>query len=105
VLDSGVGVATAAKAYRLLKAIMTTAVDDGIIRRNPCRIKGAAADGSAERPVLSAWQIIDLADAIDPRYRALVLLAVFGSLRWASWQLCAAPTSTWPRGRSGSAGR
>ncbi len=32
---------TVAKAYRLLKAIMNTAVDDGLIRRNPCRIKGA----------------------------------------------------------------
>lgn len=76
------GVATAAKAYRLLKESMTTAVDDGIIRRNPCRIRGAASDGSAERSPLSARQIIDLADGIDPRYRALVLLAVFGCLRW-----------------------
>jgi hypothetical protein len=31
----------AAEAYRLLKAILNTAVDDGLIRRNPCRIKGA----------------------------------------------------------------
>jgi Phage integrase, N-terminal SAM-like domain len=35
VLDGGAGQATAAKAYRLLKAIMNTAVDDGLIRRNP----------------------------------------------------------------------
>jgi len=41
-LDSGVSTVSAAKAYRLLKAIMNTAVDDGLIRRNPCRIKGAA---------------------------------------------------------------
>ncbi len=34
-LDSGVGPVTVAKAYRLLKAIMTTAVDDQLIRRNP----------------------------------------------------------------------
>ena len=27
-------------------------------------------------------QVFDLAAAIDPRYRALVLLAAFGSLRW-----------------------
>jgi hypothetical protein len=38
-LDAGVSVATTAKAYRLLKAIMNTAVDDGLIRRNSCRIK------------------------------------------------------------------
>jgi hypothetical protein len=39
-LDAGVGPVTVAKAYRLLKAILNTAVDDGLIRRNPCRIKG-----------------------------------------------------------------
>ena len=40
-LDAQVSVVTVAKAYRLLKAIFNTAVDDGLIRRNPCRIKGA----------------------------------------------------------------
>ena len=40
-LDCGVSPVTVAKAYRLLKAIMNTAVEDGLIRRNPCRIKGA----------------------------------------------------------------
>jgi Phage integrase SAM-like domain len=43
-LDSGVGPVTVAKAYRLLKAIMNTAVDDRLIRRNPCRIKGAGEE-------------------------------------------------------------
>jgi hypothetical protein len=32
---------TAAKAYRLLRAIFNTALDDGLIRRTPRRIKGA----------------------------------------------------------------
>ncbi len=73
---------TAAKAYRLLKAILNTAADDGLIRRNPCRIKGASVEKSPERPVLTARQVFDLAAAIDPRYQALVLLAVFASLRW-----------------------
>jgi len=40
-LDTWVGEVTVAKAYRLLKAIMSTAVEDGMIRRNPCRIKAA----------------------------------------------------------------
>jgi integrase len=82
-LDSGVGPVTVAKAYRLLKAIMTTAVDDQLIRRNPCRIKGAGAEKSPERPVLTLSQVFTLADAFaDRRYRLLVLLAVFCSLRW-----------------------
>ena len=81
-LDSGVSAVTAAKAYRLLKAIMNTAVDDGLLRRNPCRIKGGGQEKSPERPVLTIAQVGVLADAAGPRYRALVLLAVFGSLRW-----------------------
>ncbi len=82
-LDNGVSPVTAAKAYRLLRAIMNTAVDDGLIRRNPCRIKGAGGEDSPERPVLTVRQVYGLADAVGPRYRALILLATFASLRWA----------------------
>jgi integrase len=53
-----------------------------VIRRNPCRIKGAAVENPGERPVLSLGEVQLLSAAIDPRYRAFVLLAVFGSLRW-----------------------
>jgi integrase len=81
-IDSGVSAVTAGKAYRLLQAIMNTAVDDGLIRRNPCRIKGAAQERSPERPILSIEDVYRLADAVSDRYRALVLLAAFGSLRW-----------------------
>jgi integrase len=81
-LDDGVSAVTAAKAYRLLKAVMNTAVDDGLIRRNPCRIKGAGQEKSPERASLTIAQVYALADAIDQRYRAFVLLATFGSLRW-----------------------
>ena len=74
---------TAAKAYRLLKAILNTALDDGLIRRNPCRIKGAGQEKSPERPVLSLRQVFDLADAFtDRRYRLLILPAAFCGLRW-----------------------
>jgi integrase len=81
-LDDGVSAVTAAKAYRLLKAVLNTAVDDGLIRRNPCRIKGAGQEKSPERASLTIAQVYALADAIDQRYRAFVLLATFGSLRW-----------------------
>jgi integrase len=81
-LDSKVSAVTTAKAYRLLRAILNTAVDDGIIKRNPCRIKGAGLEKSPERPVLTIPQVFTLADSIEPRYSALVLLGTFGSLRW-----------------------
>jgi len=81
-LDAEVSEVTAAKAYRLLRAIMNTAVDDGLIRRNPCRIKGGGQEASPERPALTLAQVFTLADAVSLRYHALVLLGTFGSLRW-----------------------
>src|ERR1039457_2671355 len=59
-----------------------TLLDDGVIRRNPCRIKGAGREKSPERPTLAIAQACALAEAIGQRYRALVLLAMFSSLRW-----------------------
>jgi integrase len=129
----------AAKAYRLLRAVLTTAVeDDKLLPRNPCRIRGAGSERASERPVLTVQQVFDLADQVgrrpvgnirrlsdggyrlrvrrlgemttvpgsyltrkaaddalwsmaadgladsetDGRYRALVLLGAFASLRW-----------------------
>jgi integrase len=37
---------------------------------------------SPERPVLTVPEVYALADAVGGRYRAPVLLGVFGSLRW-----------------------
>ncbi|MGN6171525.1 MAG: tyrosine-type recombinase/integrase [Streptosporangiaceae bacterium] len=81
-LATGVSPVTTAKAYRLLKSIMATGADDGLIRRNPCRLKGASAEKSPERPVLTVAEVYALAEAVGPRYRALVLLACFCGLRW-----------------------
>ena len=81
-LDAGVGSVTVAKAYRLLKAIMNTAVDDELIRRNPCRIKGAGVERSPERQILSVEQVYAIAAGVRPWFSALVLLAAFTGLRW-----------------------
>ena len=71
----------AAKCYRRLRAICATAVEDELLERNPCRVKGAGRERSRERPLLTTDQVLDIADGIDPRYRALVTLAAYGSLR------------------------
>jgi integrase len=138
-LDQGVSVSTTAKAYRLLRAVLMTAVDeDNILLSNPCRIRGAGDEQAPERSVLTAAQVFELAERVgrrpfgnvrqipggryrlrfrrdgqmrtapevyssraeavqalwkmagdghadchhDARYRALVLLATFASLRW-----------------------
>jgi hypothetical protein len=77
-LDSGTGASTVAKAYRLLHAVMNTAVDDEVIGQKPCRIKGAGIEPTPERPVTTVDAVLALADAVPDRYRALILLATFG---------------------------
>ncbi|WP_197704562.1 site-specific integrase [Jatrophihabitans sp. GAS493] len=81
-LDQGVGHASVAKAYSLLRTIMNTAVDDGMIRRNPCRIKGGGAEQSPERPVLTLPEVFAAANAVPAHFRVLVLFATFTSLRF-----------------------
>ena len=71
----------AAKAYRLLRAILNTAVADGLLARSPCCLPGAGQERSAERPLAEPADVIRLADAIEDRFRALVLLAAIGGLR------------------------
>ena len=137
-LRVGASVSMAAKAYRLLHAILATAVEeDKILARNPCRVRGAGTERAPERPILTVAQVFELAELAgrrpvgnirrlqdgrlqaaipaawhmrtaaevyppgdrrtalwamgkdgradhdqDRRYRALVLLATFASLRW-----------------------
>lgn len=72
----------ARSAYRLLHAVLATAVEDGSIRTNPCNIKGAGQHESDERTVATLEQVFALAETIQPRYRLVVLLATFTSLRY-----------------------
>jgi integrase len=137
-LAKGVSATTTAKAYRLLRAVLMTAIEeDKILPRNPCRIRGAGSETAPERPVLTVTQVFELAELVgrrpignvrqlaggyrlryqrhgqmhtapevylsrpdaeralwamtidgqvdcnhDRRYRTLVLLATFASLRW-----------------------
>jgi integrase len=76
------GPVTVAKAYRLLHAIFETAVDDQMVRRNPCRIEGAGKEESPEREIVSLPVVFAIADALPVRYRAMALLATFASMRW-----------------------
>jgi integrase len=71
----------AAKGYRLLRAILNSAVDDDRISRNPCRIRGAGIERTAERPMIDAGMVLELATVIDKPLRVLVLLAGFAGLR------------------------
>ncbi|MBK5223188.1 MAG: tyrosine-type recombinase/integrase family protein [Acidimicrobiia bacterium] len=75
------GPITVSKCYRLLHAILNTAVADELIVRNPCVIKGASQEKTPERPIASIPQVFDIADVIEPRFRAMVLIGAFVGLR------------------------
>ncbi|WP_411134734.1 tyrosine-type recombinase/integrase [Streptomyces sp. C10] len=72
---------TVAKSYRLLKAILETAVDDELIRRNPCRIRGAGKESAGERQIATVDQVDALANALGPRWRLMVFLGAYGPMR------------------------
>jgi integrase len=73
---------TIAKAYRLLRRILNVAVEAGYLPRNPAVIKGAGLERAAEMRHMSIPQLHALAEAVPGRYRALVLVAGYGGLRW-----------------------
>jgi len=81
-LESGLSANTTAKVYRLFRTIMSTAVDDGLLRSNPVSIRGAAVERAHERPLVTWDEVGRLADAIEPRFRVLVWTAAISGLRF-----------------------
>ncbi|HEY5273482.1 MAG TPA: tyrosine-type recombinase/integrase [Acidimicrobiales bacterium] len=71
-----------AKAYSLARAILNQAVADELIRVNPCRVKGAGRESAPERPIVMPDQVAAIAGAMTDRYRAMVFLGSYCSLRF-----------------------
>jgi integrase len=77
------GATAKSNAYSLLRAILTDAVDEELIARNPCRIKGAGTKRRRrEIQVLTREQMDALVEAIPPRYKMLVLVSGWCALRF-----------------------
>src|SRR5580704_5344759 len=74
---------TAAKAYRLLSAILRTAVTDGFLISSPCKVAGGGVERSAERPVATVQEVEALEAAMPEHLRLIVLLATWCQLRRA----------------------
>ena len=71
-------------AYGLLHAVLATAVADGHLPANPAQISGAGSAASKKQAViLDVAEVGQLADAIDERFKALVLISAWCGLRWA----------------------
>lgn len=71
-----------AQSYRLLRTVLGQAVRDGELTANPCQIRRAGTVQHAERPAPTLPQVHALADGMPARYRALVLVAAYGGLRF-----------------------
>jgi len=73
---------TANRAYRILRQMMRLAVRRRRIPFSPCEGVTPPGDVKNEMLFLTPGQVADLADAIHPHYRNLVLTAVYSGLRW-----------------------
>jgi integrase len=72
---------TANDAYRLLRAILNTAVADELIVKNPCAVKGAGQSRSPERPTITLAELAAALAAVPERYRLAVVLPAWCQLR------------------------
>jgi integrase len=72
-----------AKAYRVLHAIMATAVEDELLAANPCRVRRGGSDKRSHLiNVATEAEVDQLADAMRPEWRMMVLLAAWCALRF-----------------------
>ncbi|WP_347757330.1 site-specific integrase [Agrococcus sp. ProA11] len=73
----------AARAYSLLKSMMSTAVTDGRLTANPCIIRGAqnSSTGRKVEPP-TATELAAITEAMPDRLRAAVLLAAWVGARY-----------------------
>ena len=67
--------------YETLASLMRAAVDAELIRKSPCYRVALPRYEQEEMRLLTIGEIVDLSNAIDRRYRALILLAGTGALR------------------------
>jgi integrase len=79
---TGLAPATVRKCYQLLARVMGEAVESGFIAVSPCRRVALPRAETQDATLLTPEQVAALANAIRPRYRALVLCAAYTGLRW-----------------------
>ncbi|MER3387939.1 MAG: tyrosine-type recombinase/integrase [Microcella pacifica] len=77
---------TAGAEARVLRAILNTAVEDGIIEVNPVpsKLTKSKTNRTFRPPTLEELAV--LYDQIDDRYKLAVLIAAYGGLRLSEWR-------------------
>jgi integrase len=76
------GAATVRKNVHVLRRLLGHAVNQGLLRANPAESVRLPAEPRHEQRYLTHDQTWTLAESIHPRFRAMVLVAVFGGLRY-----------------------
>jgi integrase len=71
----------AAKAYVRLRQILTQAVDDDRIAKNPCRIRRGGVEHHPEQRFATVPELLTLSRNVPYRYKAMILTAGLGGLR------------------------
>ena len=79
--DSGLAPATVVKAVQVFNKVMRAAVEDKLVTTNPLERLPLPRIEREEMRFLAPAELWRLADAIDGRYRAFVLLAGYSGLR------------------------
>jgi integrase len=69
------------QAYSFLKAVMNTAVSDGMLGRNPCQIQGAGQVAESKRPLMSVEQFEILVSAHPADLQPLLRTMFAANLR------------------------
>lgn len=65
-----------------LRRILNSAVNEGLIKANPCNGLRLPAEPHHEQRYLDREQVKELLDSINPRYRVMALLAIYGGFRF-----------------------
>lgn len=82
-VDKGLAPSTVHRHYRTLNRMCAIAVKRTKLAVNPCEHVQPPSIPKAEMRFLTAEQVEALADAMRDRYRAWVLVAAWGGLRWS----------------------
>lgn len=79
----GLAPSTVNRHYRTLHRMCAVAVTRTKLAQNPCTLVEVPTVPKSEMRFLTLDQVEQLADAIAPRYRAWVLVAAYGGIRWS----------------------
>lgn len=75
---------SASKAYKLLSAVLKRAVEDDLLTKNPCKIRGAhSATTGKTVSIPTSSEVVGISNNIKNRYKNLVMIAAYGGFRFS----------------------